>query len=254
MAPTPRQAEILGVLKMRGKAAISELSELLEVSDETVRRDLKGLSADGLVEKFHGGVRLSISRTEPPFERRLRDAVEAKRRIARRAAAFIDEGATVLLDNSTTASFLARELVHREPMTILTISLEIATIISHAPTGHRLILPAGEVRAEDRTITGAGTVEYLSRFSPGFFVMSVVAGSSRGCTDFDLFEAEFKRAMMPLADQTMMLMDASKFGKSGLIHVCDWGEIDVLVADQVPRDVAESFEHGHLLIAGDEDS
>ena len=111
MAPTPRQAEILGVLKMRGKAAISELSELLEVSDETVRRDLKGLSADGLVEKFHGGVRLSISRTEPPFERRLRDAVEAKRRIARRAAAFIDEGATVLLDNSTTASFLARELV-----------------------------------------------------------------------------------------------------------------------------------------------
>ena len=46
MAPTPRQAEILGVLKMRGKAAISELSELLEVSDETVRRDLKGLSAD----------------------------------------------------------------------------------------------------------------------------------------------------------------------------------------------------------------
>lgn len=251
MTPTPRQAEILAVLKMRGKAAISELAELLEVSDETVRRDLKGLSADGLVEKFHGGVRLSISRTEPPFERRLRDQVEAKRRIARRAAAYIDEGATVLLDNSTTASFLARELVHREPMTILTISLEVANIIANAPTGHRLILPPGELRASDRTLTGAGTVDYLSRFSPGFFVLSVVAGSARGCTDFDLFEAEFKRAMMPRADQTVMLMDASKFGKSGLIHVCDWSAVDVLVADSVPAEIAASLDHGHVLIADD---
>ncbi|WP_417773811.1 DeoR/GlpR family DNA-binding transcription regulator [Stappia sp.] len=249
MATTARQNQILSLLKVRGKAAISELAEHLEVSDETVRRDLKGLSADGLVEKFHGGVRLSLPRTEPPFERRLREATDAKRLIAARAAAFIREGATVLLDNSSTACFLARELVHREPMTVLTISLEIAQIFAAAATRHRVILPAGELRAEDRTITGNSTIEFLSDFTPSYFVMSVVAGSDRGCQDFDLFEAEFKRAMMPRADQTMLLMDSSKFGKSGLIHVCDWSRVDVLVADAVPLEVAANFEHGHLLLA-----
>lgn len=249
MALTVRQTQILALLKIKGKAAIMELAETFEVSDETIRRDLKGPTADGIVEKFHGGVRLSIPRTEPPFDRRLREEVEAKTRIAARAAGFIREGATVLLDNSSTACFLARELVHREPMTILTISLEIAQIFLAANSRHRLILPAGELRAEDRTITGAGTIEFLSQFTPSYFVASVVAGAARGCLDFDLFEAEFKRAMIPLADQTILLMDATKFGKSGLIHVCDWSAIDVLVSDGVPSDIAAEFEHGHLLLA-----
>ncbi|WP_346895642.1 DeoR/GlpR family DNA-binding transcription regulator [uncultured Roseibium sp.] len=249
MALSLRQQQILAHLEVHGKAAISELADHLGVSDETVRRDLKGLSADGVVEKFHGGVRLSTPRTEPPFERRLRDAVEAKTAIARRAAAYIREGATVMLDNSSTACFLARELTHREPMTILTISLEIAQIFAVAGSRHRVILPGGEMRAADRTLCGTGAIEFLKQFTPSYFVMSVVAGSPKGCLDFDMFEAEFKRAMIPRADETIMLIDSSKFGKSGLVHVCDWSEIDVLVTDHAPRDIQEHVEHGHLLLA-----
>jgi DeoR family glycerol-3-phosphate regulon repressor len=190
---------------------------------------------------------MSMPSAEPSFERRLREAVDAKTAIARRAAAYIRESATVMLDNSSTACFLARELTNREPMTILTISLEIAHIFALAGSRHRVILPGGEMRASDRTLCGSGTIEFLKQFSPSYLVMSVVAGSPKGCSDFDLFEAEFKRAMIPRADETMMLIDSSKFGKSGLVHVCDWTEIDVLVTDQAPREVVEQIDHGHLL-------
>lgn len=251
MAPTTRQQQILSLLEAQGIAAISEIAEKFDVSDETIRRDLKVLSADGIVEKFHGGVRLSQSSAEPPFERRLNEAADAKAKIAARAAKYICEGATVLLDNSSTACFLARELVHRERISVLTISLEIARIFASANSRHRVILPGVELRAEDQTLTGVRTIEFLSRFTPTYFVTSMVAGSPRGCYDFDLFEAEFKQAMIPQAEQTIVLMDSSKFEKSGLIRVCDWSEVDVLVSDKVPDGIAAELEHGHVLLADD---
>lgn len=249
MALTWRQQKILSALEARSKAAITELAGQFDVSDETIRRDVKILSAEGLVEKFHGGVRLPLPRTEAPFERRLREATVVKAAIAARAVAYIREGATVMLDNSTSACFLARELVSREPMTILTISLEIAQILLTGNSRHRVILPGGELRSEDRTLASAGAIEFMTQFTPSYFITSMVAGSNRGCFDFDFFEAEFKRAMIPLADQTMVLMDSSKFGGSGLIHVCDWSDVDVLVTDGAPPDILSQIEYGHLLQA-----
>ncbi|WP_180902687.1 DeoR/GlpR family DNA-binding transcription regulator [Martelella soudanensis] len=249
MSRSVRQQQILNLLETRGRAAISFLAEEFEVSDETIRRDLKVLSGEGIVEKFHGGVRLSMPRAEPPFERRLTEASAAKAAIAARAAKHIREGATLLLDNSTTACFLARELTRREPMTILTISLEVAQILATSGKQHRVIIPGGELRSADKTIIGAGAISFLSEFTPSYFVMSVVAGSVNGCQDFDLFEVEFKRAMLSRADETILLMDSSKFSKSGLVQVCSWSDIDVLVTDHAPQEVLDQIEYGHVLLS-----
>ncbi|MGQ3674029.1 DeoR/GlpR family DNA-binding transcription regulator [Xanthobacter sp. TB0139] len=251
MARSHRQEQILALLGAQGKAAINYLADEFEVSDETIRRDLKSLSTEGLVEKFHGGVRLPAPRTEPPFKRRLSENAATKAIIAAETARHIREGATLLLDNSTTACFLARELTRREPMTILTISLEIAQILNAGEGQHRVILPGGELRKADRTLTGASTINYLSGFTPSYFVMSVVAGSPQGCQDFDLFEVEFKRAMIERADETVVMMDGGKFSKSGLIHVCDWTAVDTLVTDTVPPEIAEQIDHSHILLASE---
>lgn len=252
MTRTLRQRQIMNLIEDRGKATIAHLALQFEVSDETIRRDLKALSANGNLEKFHGGVRLSMPRAEPPFERRLREQVEAKTAIAVCAARYIREDATILLDNSSTACFLARELAQRDSLTVLTISLEVARIFYASGNDHRVILPCGELRCADRTIAGAGTIEYLARFTPRYFVTSMVAGSERGCDDFDLFEAEFKQAMIPQADETIVLLDSGKFAKSGLVHVCDWSDVDVLVTDAAPPVSLEQMEHLHLLIADPE--
>lgn len=234
MTSSHRLHELQNYLLNQSAATVNELAGHFNVSDETIRRDLKRLAAKGVVEKFHGGVRLSPLTVEPPFNRRLNEAASQKARIAEHAARIIGDSATVVLDNSTTCWYLAKQLIHREDLTILTISLEIARIFSAAQNPHRIILPSGELRTDNQTLTGVHTLEFMSRFAPDFFVFSVAACSARGGLDFDIFEAEFKRAIMPQAGKTMLLADASKFRKTGLIHVFDWQEVDIFISDSPP--------------------
>ncbi|WP_238119168.1 MULTISPECIES: DeoR/GlpR family DNA-binding transcription regulator [unclassified Xanthobacter] len=252
MAQTPRQQQIVELLHDRRSTTITDLAGHFQVSDETIRRDLKALAEAGLVDKFHGGVRLNESEWEAPFERRLREQAAAKRRIAQAAAELIDENATIMLDNSSTACFLAQALAPRPGrLTAITFSVEVAQILASAGRQHHIILPGGELRADDRTIIGPSAIDFASQFTPSLFVMSVAAASpARGCMDFDLFEMEFKRAMIPLADKVMLLLDTSKYAKPGLIQVCDWSAVDVLVTDAPPPPpVREALEHAQILVA-----
>lgn len=252
MAQTVRQQEIVDLLRQRRSATIADLASHFQVSDETIRRDLKALAEADMVDKFHGGVRLSIADWEAPFDRRLREQAPAKRRIAQAAAELIEADATILLDNSSTSCFLAQVLAQRAGrLTAITFSVEVAQTLSSAGRDHRVILPGGELRAEDRTIIGPSAIDFASRFTPSLFVMSVAAASvGRGCMDFDLFETEFKRAMIPLADTVMLLLDSSKFSKPGLIKVCDWRAVDILVCDAPPpAAVRDALEHARVVIA-----
>lgn len=253
MSAAARQQRLLARLGDAGKAAIVDLAAELRVSDETIRRDLRALAADGLVEKYHGGVRLAASRTEAPFERRLRAQTRAKTAIAAAALRHVRDGAVLLLDNSSSACFFARALLGRSAMTVLTISLEAAHILSAPRSPHRVIVPGGEVRMADRTFAGPDVIAFIARFAPTHFIASTVAASVRGCQDVDLFEAEFKRAAIGAAGQTMMLLDSSKFARAGLVHVCAWDEIDVLVTDAAPPDIAAALSHGALLLADPSD-
>ncbi len=250
MSLNHRQKQILQLIEEAGSVSILDLAERFRVSDETIRRDLRVLSEDGRVEKFHGGVRIGEGRREAPFERRLKEMTDAKRRIAAMTAELISDGATVLLDNSSTSCFLAHALVERENLTAITFSVEVAQILISGERRHRVILPGGELRREDRTIIGPSAIQFASQFTPDVFVMSVAAASAeRGLMDFDLFETELKRAMIGLAGKVVAMIDSSKFAKSGLIQVCDWSAVDVLVSDAVPRDVVAEMPPGSIHLA-----
>lgn len=252
MAQTVRQQEIVDLLRERRSATITDLAEHFAVSDETIRRDLRALSEAGMVDKFHGGVRLNVADWEAPFDRRLREQAAAKRRIAHAAADLVEEDATILLDNSSSSCFLAQALAPRaRRLTAITFSVEVAQILSSAGRHHRVILPGGELRAEDRTIVGPSAIDFASQFTPSLFVMSVAAASaSRGCMDFDLFETEFKRAMIPLADKVMLLLDSSKYAKPGLIQVCEWSAVNILVTEEgPPAAVRAELKHARIVPA-----
>ncbi|MDI4664944.1 DeoR/GlpR family DNA-binding transcription regulator [Xanthobacter autotrophicus] len=252
MAQTVRQQQIVDLLRDRRSLTIADLAGHFQVSDETIRRDLKALAEAGMVDKFHGGVRLNVADWEAPFDRRLREQAGAKRRIALAAAELIEEDATILLDNSSTSCFLAQVLAPRAGrLTAITFSVEVAQILSSAGRHHRVILPGGELRADDRTIIGPSAIDFASQFTPSLFVMSVAAASpTRGCMDFDLFETEFKRAMIPLADKVMLLLDSSKYTKPGLIQVCDWPSVDILVTeDGPPAAIRTALEHARIVLA-----
>lgn len=250
-----RQARILEILQASPALATLELARALNVSDETIRRDLRYLASAGAVEKFHGGVRLSQPLSEAPFTQRLRTRSEAKTRIAAACDVLIPDGATLFLDNSSSACFLARRLARRKGLTVITVSLQAASLLAEGGDGNRIIVPGGELRASDMTITGAAAIQFVARFSPAYFVMSVAAVSAtRGCLDFDLFEAELKRALMPQAECVVMLADAAKFSIGGLVRSCGMDEVDVLISDaEPPSEVVAAMAPGARVVVANGD-
>jgi len=250
-----RQERILALLERTSTLTTLDLARELQVSDQTIRRDLKALAGNGTVEKFHGGVRLRSEACEPPFALRLQTNASAKTAIARACAELIPDGASLFLDNSSTACFLARQLRRRSGLTIITLSLESAHILAEAGDTNRVIVPGGELRTTDMTITGSSAIDYAARFSPDLFVMSVAAiDAARGCMDFDLFEAEFKSRLMPAAGQVILVADASKFNRIGLVRACPLENIDVFVCDAAPpADLRAAFGPSTQLIVTDRD-
>ena len=120
MNHSKRHGEILRLVQEEGTISIADLATKLGVSLETVRRDVKPLTSDGTVLKMHGAIGLPSMAGEAPFERRMRENADAKRRIARSVAATIVDGDSVMLDTGTTTSFLARELLGHRRLTVIT--------------------------------------------------------------------------------------------------------------------------------------
>lgn len=230
-----RQQRILETLAQTSALSTLDLARALQVSDQTIRRDLKPLAEEGVVEKFHGGVRLNTATVEPPFTQRLRTQAGAKQSIAAAFEATVADGATLFLDNSSTGCFVARLLARRSGLTIITMSLEAARILAEGGSSNRIILPAGELRTSDMTIVGRSAIDFAGRFAPDHFVMSVAALSETGdCMDFDLYESEFKSLLMPKAARVVLLVDAAKFATRGLVRSCGLNDIDLLVSDAAP--------------------
>lgn len=237
MSMTPvlsaRQERIVEILRATPSITTVDLAHRLGVSGETARRDLQAMADDGIVEKFHGGVSLHHNILESPFKLRLRSNVGAKRRLARRVSELLPDGASVVLDNSSTACFVAEALAERRGLTVATPSLEVARALAQSGERHTVMLPGGTLRSSDMTLAGANALRFANQLHPDFLVVSVAALSARGgCLDFDPFEVEFKQAVCPHAGTVIVVADSSKFEAPGLITSLPWSDVQVLVTDR----------------------
>lgn len=241
MSVTPelsaRQERIVEILRTTPSITTAELAQRLAVSGETVRRDLQALADDGVVQKFHGGVSLHRDVQESPFQLRLRSNVAAKRRLARQVSALIPDGASLVLDNSSTACFVAEALAERRGLTVATPSLEVARALAPSGDRHAVMLPGGTLRSSDMTLAGASALRFAAQLHPDYLIVSVAALSARGgCLDFDPFEVEFKQTVCPHAGTVIVVADASKFEAPGLITSLPWKNVQLLVTDQALPD------------------
>ncbi|MGN7999657.1 DeoR/GlpR family DNA-binding transcription regulator [Sphingomonas sp. 22176] len=233
---TARLTTLLALLEQRGQWSIGELAERFDVSEETIRRDVRQLEQAGRVQKIHGGVCLPGGVLEPPYRQRLREQAEAKQRIAERAVALVRPGMTLLLDSGTTTLCLARALGQVRDLTVITNSMEIAAqVIGHA--GQRLYVAGGAVDPDYHAAFGSEAIDYCRQFVPDLTVLSMGAVDPvRGFLDFDAGEAAFKRSLLPQARRVAVLCDSTKFDKSGFVHVAGFGDVHDLVTDQAPPD------------------
>jgi DeoR family fructose operon transcriptional repressor len=231
-----RRARILERIQRVGGASLAELAEEHAVSTITVHRDLEQLSRDGLVVRFHGGARAAgapaESRPETAWDRRLREAPEAKDAIAARARALIGNGQTVFLDASSTVFALAHQLQEEpaEDLTIVTTSPAVALGLDAGTA--RVIMAPGEVDLRMRAIADGWTVEFLRRIR---LDLAFVSGSGfdleHGLTTGRRPLADTIAAVRQSADRVVALVDGSKLGRSAMVSMLSAAELDAVLVD-----------------------
>ena len=219
---THREREIIETLRMSGGSSrIQPLAIQLGVSEETIRRNVKRLADDGLVQKVHGGVHLPDAENEPSFQQRMDQNPEAKRRIAARVAEIIRNGDSLFLDIGSTTAYIARALRNHRALFVVTNSVAVAHLLA-ARNNNRVFMAGGELRAHDGGAFGAEAIAFVRRFQVDYAICSTTAiDADRGFMLFDLQEAEFSREIMLRARTRIVAADSTKFGRGGPIVICE---------------------------------
>lgn len=233
MTVTNRAAEILRLLRLHGSCRIVDLAETLQVSDETIRRNIRPLVRRGLVLKVHGGIMLPDRMGEPPFQNRMQENREVKQRIAALAALQIKDGDSLILDGGATTAHVALALTGHRGLQVVTNSTEIARTLVGGE-GNSVYMACGELRADDAAAFGIRACEFVRQFHVRHAILSIGAVNAWGFMDQHPCEAEFARAGMAQAERVLVVADRTKCGRDGFVRVCGLDEVDMLITDAEP--------------------
>ena len=232
-----REQEILRAVQAAGGSCrIGFLARQLNVSDETIRRNIKSLEASGLVKKVHGGVSLTglVSVEEPPFLRRMGRNTEIKKALAAHVAKKIENGDSLILDVGSTTAFVARALQHHQNLYVVTNSIAVAHMLT-SRNNNRVFLAGGELRALDGAAFGLGAVDFIKQFNVKYAILSATAVNAKhGFMLSDIQEADISCAAMSQAETSIVIADNSKFGMKAPVKVKKLENIDMLVTDMPP--------------------
>lgn len=229
-----RQERILEIVRSEGAARVSELIELLDVSDMTVRRDLEVLASRGLIARVHGGATTVSPRStyEPGFTVKSSLQAEEKAAIARTAAELVTPGSAVAISAGTTTFALARELLAVPDLTVVTNSVPVAQLFHESPRKDVTLVLVGGVRTPSDALVGPVSVTALRTLHTDWLFLGVHGVDAHaGLTTPNLAEAETDRAMIACARRLVVLADATKWNVVGLSTIADLDEVDVLVTD-----------------------
>lgn len=242
MLNNKRKQYILDVLQRDGEVIATALSQELGVSEDTIRRDLRELAQEGLLQRVHGGA-LPASPAVVDFAGREDISTDAKIAIGRAAAAMIKEGQVVILDGGTTAVQVARHLPRGLKATIVTHSPNIAMELIEYP--HiEIVLIGGRLFKHSIVSVGAAAIEAISHIRADIYFMGVTgihpeAGLSTG----DLEEAYVKQALSKQAAETFVLASREKIGAASQYVVTALSEISgMIVENSTPDEVSAPFE------------
>ena len=224
MLALERAAYIMEQLWKQKVVLVKDLSVQMNVSEETIRKDLERLEKKGSLCRVHGGAYLKEGYgNETTFAVRGQIFRQEKDALATACTGMIQENESVILDCSTTALHIAKMLAESgKKCTVLTNSMEICTSLAGRPS-IRLIVIGGEYRADTASFGGAAVIESLKQYRADKAVLSSAGISlDSGITDYTEEEAIIRRQMMDQARETIFVADATKIGRSSLYVVGDW--------------------------------
>jgi DeoR/GlpR family transcriptional regulator of sugar metabolism len=235
MLPVQRQDRILAEIERAGGARITQLAELLGVSEMTVRRDLDVLARRGAVRKVYGGATVHPRSTsdEPGFEAKSHREPAAKDLIGAAAATLIQPGATIAVSAGTTTYAAAMHLALIKNLTVVTNSVRVADYLhTHADKSQTVLLTGG-LRTPSDALVGPIAVHTISGLHVDALLLGVHGMDPvAGFTTPNLMEADMNRAMVAAAGQLIVLADHTKWGVVGLSAMAQFADASVLVSDE----------------------
>jgi len=243
-----RHRRILDTLRHDGKVAATELSAALDVSEDTMRRDLRELSEAGLLQRVHGGA-LPLTPATMGYVERQHHASEAKAAIAIAAARLVRDGQVVILDGGTTTLQVARQLAPNLRATVVTTSPPIAVALSGHP-GIEIVVIGGRLYKESLATVGAATVEALSMVRADICMVGVCSLHPEvGISVLDPEEAHVKRAMIAGAAEVVAVADGEKLGTAAPYVVAPLTALTRLVTEaSVPDEVLAPYRAQGIIV------
>ncbi len=238
---TDRHQLILQKLKEHGHVSVQELSSEMDVSDVTIRKDLKLLEDKNLLFRTHGGgsVKNPYANDRPVNEKEQLYR-EEKQRIAKEAAKMIGQNDSIIIASGTTVLALARCINPLSHLTVITSALNVALELSHRPNVEVLQL-GGQLRQNSSSVAGPYAEELLKDVTCGVLFLGVDGiDPETGLTTTSLMEARLNQKMMDAAQVTVVLADSSKFGKRGLGKICSLDKIQHIITDSGISDSMKS--------------
>ena len=238
MLGSQRRSLILTLVEESGAVRVADLVERLGVSDMTIRRDIERLSADGLLERVHGGA-LAIGASpssptgeEPGFSAKSTLQLAQKRVIATAARKHIPAGGTIGISAGTTTFELARLVRDTVDLTVVTNSVPVAQLLHESGAPGQTVVLTGGVRTPSDALVGPVAVGALRSLHVDLLFLGAHGIDARaGLTTPNLVEAETNRALVAAARDVCVLVDSSKWGTVGLSTFAELADVDVLITD-----------------------
>ncbi|MBP7647097.1 MAG: DeoR/GlpR family DNA-binding transcription regulator [Comamonas sp.] len=235
MNSNPRQLQLLEEVRQRQSATVEQLAEILEVTLQTVRRDIQKLAEMGLLVRFHGGVRMPSATVENiAHPRRQTMHAEGKTRIAKAIAQAIPNGCSLILNIGTTTEAVAKALMRHQGLRVITNNLNVAAILS-SNADCEVIVAGGVVRTRDRGIVGEAAVDFIRQFKVDIAVIGISAMEPDGSLrDFDLREVKVAQTIIQQSREVWLAADHSKFDRQAMVELAKLNQIDRLFTDAPP--------------------
>lgn len=238
---TLRSIEIVDYLKEKRYCSMTELMEHFKVSPATVHRDVTELARKKLIRKVHGGIALPLEKTvaqkdgsNSHFSDRISKNTDKKSIIADKAAGEISDGDIIFLDSSTTALHLARKLqkMNFSNLTIITNSALIIQEFCLFPPHFILISTGGNFNFQLNSFLGKAAIEDLHKLKINKAFFSAVGITENSISTFHENHAGFLKEVLAVADSSYLMIDSTKFGRSGIFEICPISDIDCIISDK----------------------
>lgn len=231
MYPVERQQKIMEIVRTQQVVKHSELTKTLQISMETLRRDIQILVQQGLVAKFYGGIQeVEHSLTETLIEQRMIHQLDEKIAIARECAKLIHEGDCIFLDSGSSTFQIAKFIRNMKNITVITNSLPIA--IELLQTSVEIILMGGKVRHSEKSIVAYDfLLQYDQLNISKAFICTSGISLKNGLSDFSFEEVLTRRNIVRTAQTIHVVADHTKFERDVAVKICSLSDVDYFITD-----------------------